>query len=259
MLLPKIHRNHMLPIMWSHEPCRNIELKTLKTCRPGSVRQTRPSPIGNGVPGGSRPVSSPGISPNSHTDRATESADPAPSTTSHTRTFTAMMAYVTYAVRCVSFSSWYGNMSPHPFQDRRQGPERLAEAPANPRDVRFRLLGDLAPSHLSDEFFAGGRHQQRRVDLELDGVDAPRVRPTTRGHDVATSVAADVLVHLEAVAGEDGGHRRRDFRGARRIVAGAHDHPMVSHPARAPPVAVEQPRPPVGPDEVRVHVFPGRA
>jgi hypothetical protein len=66
--------------------------------------------MGNGVPGGRRPVSSPGISPSSHTDHARLNPLPAPCTNTHTKTLTAMMAYVTYEVLSATFSSWYGNI-----------------------------------------------------------------------------------------------------------------------------------------------------
>ena len=89
----------MLPIRCIQEPCRNIDVKTWEICRPGSVRQTRPSPMGNRVPGGTMPVSSPGISPRSQTARATAPEAPAPSTRSHTRTFRTMMAILTKGVR----------------------------------------------------------------------------------------------------------------------------------------------------------------
>ena len=46
----------------------NIDVITLENWRPGSVRQARPSPIGKEVPGTSDNVSSPGMSPSSHTD-----------------------------------------------------------------------------------------------------------------------------------------------------------------------------------------------
>ncbi len=81
-----------------------------ETCRPGSVTQTRPSPMGNRVPAGNAPVSSPGISPRSHTARANASGAPAPSTKSQVRTFSAMSANVTMGVRWVWFSSRYGNI-----------------------------------------------------------------------------------------------------------------------------------------------------
>src|SRR5712692_4027952 len=134
----------------------------------------------------------------------------------------------------------------HGCEDRRQGRQHLAEAPANPGDVRFRLLGDFPSSHLGDELLARGRHQQGRVDLQLERVDAPGPGLTIRGHDVAPGVAADVLVRLEAVTGEDRGRGRRERRGARRIVARADDHLVVLHPPRAPGVTVEEQRVPVG-------------
>src|SRR5262245_26694936 len=111
MLSPKTQRNHMLPIRCIHEPCRNIEVRTCETCRPGSVRQTSPSPMGNWVPGGNARVSSPGISPRSHTDRASASGEPAPWKNSQVRTLRAISRKVTMGVRWVWFSSRYGNMS----------------------------------------------------------------------------------------------------------------------------------------------------
>src|SRR5439155_1442937 len=121
----------------------------------------------------------------------------------------------------------------HGREDRRQGRQHLAEAVAQPGDVPVRLLGDLAASHLGDELVGGARHQQRRVDLDLERVNTPRLRPAVRGHDVPPRVAADVLVHLEAVATEDRGRRRRERRRARRAVTRAEDHLMRLHPARA--------------------------
>jgi hypothetical protein len=88
------------------------------------------------------------------------------------------------------------------------------------------------------------RHRQRRVDLQLERVDAPRLGLTIRDHDVAARIATDVLVHLEAVAGEDRGPGRRGLRGTRRIVARADDYLMVFHPARAPAVTIEEQRVP---------------
>ena len=73
-------------------------------------------------------------------------------------------------------------------------------------------------------------------------MDASRARLAVRRHDVAAGVAADILVHLEAVAGEDRGHRGGELAGARRLVPRADDHLMVLHPPRAAGVAVEQER-----------------
>src|SRR6266849_6417264 len=67
--------------------------------------------MGNRVPGGTMPVSSPGISPRSQTARATATEAPAPSTKSQTRTFRTMMVILTKGVRWVSFSSRYGNIA----------------------------------------------------------------------------------------------------------------------------------------------------
>src|SRR5437879_10162940 len=125
-------------------------------------------------------------------------------------------------------------------KDGGQRRQHFLQAPPNAGDVLVGLLRDLAARHLSDELVTGGRHQQRRVDLELQRVDAPGPGLAERGHDVAPRVAADVLVHLEAVARAYPRHRRRELGGARRIVAGADDDLMVFHPPRAPGVAVEQ-------------------
>src|SRR5678815_3291665 len=86
-LLPKSQRNHMFPIKCIHEPCRNMELSRCKYCRPGSVVQTRPWPIGNAVPTGTAAVISAGISPSSQTDFASGNSAPAPWTKSQTNTF----------------------------------------------------------------------------------------------------------------------------------------------------------------------------
>jgi hypothetical protein len=75
-------------------------------CAPGSIAHVNPSPIGKLVPGGSRPVSSPGISPRLQTERARGSVAPAPCTTIHVSEQIAMMAIVTTAGRVVAFSSW---------------------------------------------------------------------------------------------------------------------------------------------------------
>ncbi len=105
-LLPKRYRNHMLPRRCSQEPWRNIDVNTFDTWRPGSVRHTRPSPTGIAVPGGTRPVSSPGISPRSQTDAARLGIVPAPCRNSQASTLSAMSPCVTIGVRCVWFSSW---------------------------------------------------------------------------------------------------------------------------------------------------------
>src|SRR6266849_1610542 len=102
----------------------------------------------------------------------------------------------------------------HGREDQRQGRQHPPEALAKTGDVLFRLL-------------AGGRRQQRRIDLQLERVDAPALGLTIRRHDVAAGVATDVLLHLEAMAGEDRSRGRRELRGARRIVARADDHLMV--------------------------------
>src|SRR5712692_6770288 len=94
----------------------------------------------------------------------------------------------------------------HGREDQRQGRQHLPEALAKTGDVLFRLLGDFPAFHLGDEVLAGSRRQQRRVDLQLERVDAPALGLTIRRHDVAAGVATDVLVHLEAVANEDRGH-----------------------------------------------------
>src|ERR1700730_11912411 len=87
----------------------------------------------------------------------------------------------------------------------RQGRQHLPEALPDARDVALGLLGDATAGDQGDELLAARRHQQGRVDLELDRVDAQRVGPAEGGHDVAAGVAAHVVVHLEAVAGEDRG------------------------------------------------------
>jgi len=64
-------------------------------------------------------------------------------------------------------------------------------------------------------------------------------------------------MHLEAVAGEDRGRRRRELGGARCIVARTDDHLMVFHPARAPGVAIEEQRPAVGLTELGEQALQG--
>ncbi len=96
----------MLPSRCIHEPWRNIDVRRLPACRPGSVRHTSRSPIGNCVPGASDAVSSPGIRPRLQTDAASDISAPAPCTKIHMKTFAAMKRAVTTAVRWVWFSSW---------------------------------------------------------------------------------------------------------------------------------------------------------
>src|SRR5215475_14897375 len=78
---------------------------------------------------------------------------------------------------------------------------------------------------------------------------SPRPGLAIRRHDVAAGVAADVGVHLEAVAGEDRGHGPGELGRAGRVVPRADDHLVVLHPPRTPGVAVE---------EERVAVVPGQ-
>ena len=93
-LFPKIHRNHMFPRMCIHEPWRNIDVKMWSIWRPGSVRHTSPSPIGNRVPGGTPSVSSPGMRPRSQMDRGRATEKPAPWMRSHAPTFSAISTNV---------------------------------------------------------------------------------------------------------------------------------------------------------------------
>ncbi len=101
----------MFPSRCIQEPWRNIDVTMLDTCLPWSVTHTRASPIAGSLtivklePGGSNPVSSPGISPRLQTDAASGMTEPAPWTTSHTSTFAAMSSIVMKAARCVAFSS----------------------------------------------------------------------------------------------------------------------------------------------------------
>ncbi len=80
----------------------------------------------------------------------------------------------------------------HGREDQRQGRQHLTEALAKTGDVRFRLLGDFPAFHAGDEVLAGGRRQQRRVDLQLERVDAPALGLTIRRHDVAAGVLPPV-------------------------------------------------------------------
>ena len=84
----------MFPRMCIHEPCRNIDVKMCAVCRPGSVRHTSPSPIGNRVPGGTLSVSSPGMRPRSQMDRASARDERAPWMRSHTLTLSAISTNV---------------------------------------------------------------------------------------------------------------------------------------------------------------------
>src|SRR5262245_33292644 len=61
-------------------------------------------------------------------------------------------------------------------QHRGQRGQRLAQALAEPGDVRLRLLGHAAARDVGDELLAAGRHQEPRVHLDLERVDAPGVR-----------------------------------------------------------------------------------
>src|SRR5262245_26182088 len=70
-------------------------------------------------------------------------------------------------------------------QHRGQRHQRLAEARANAGDVLLGFLRDFSARDAGDELFAGGRHEERRVDLQLERVDAARPRLTEGGHDVA--------------------------------------------------------------------------
>ncbi len=65
-------------------------------------------------------------------------------------------------------------------------------------------------------------------------------------------------MHHETVAGEDRRHGRSELRVTRGIVARADDHLMVLHPARAPGVAIEQHRVPVGVTELGEQVLQSR-
>ena len=114
------------------------------------------------------------------------------------------------------------------------------------------LVRNAAARDVGDELLAAGRHQERRVDLELERVDAPGLGLAVRRHDVAAGVAADVLVHLEAVAGEDRRHRLGQRQRARGVVTRADDHLVVLHPPGAAGVAVEQQRVAVPSDGARV-------
>src|SRR5215212_2064067 len=100
----------MFPSRCSHEPCMNIDVRMRETWEPPSVTQARPLPISTAVPGGSAPVSSPGISPKLQTEAGSAGSVPALCTTSQTAMLAAMISHVTTAVRCVLFSSWYGNI-----------------------------------------------------------------------------------------------------------------------------------------------------
>src|SRR5574341_2073702 len=107
-LLPKSHRNHIFPKRWSHEPCKNIEVNKCDTCRPGSVLQTSPGPMGKRVLTGREPVNPPGISPSSQTDLASGTVAPTPCTTNQLRTYRPISIIVTMAVRWGSFSPTAG-------------------------------------------------------------------------------------------------------------------------------------------------------
>src|SRR5947208_12900618 len=92
----------------------------------------------------------------------------------------------------------------HGREDRRQGRQHLPEALAKTGDALFRPLGNLPAFHLSDELLAGGRHQQRRVDLQLERVDAPGPGGGIRGHDVDANVASGGLWRGGAGTGRTG-------------------------------------------------------
>src|ERR1700730_9558593 len=70
-------------------------------------------------------------------------------------------------------------------ENRGQRGEDLLETPAHPRDGLLRLLRNAPAGDVADDLLPAGRHQERRVDLELERVDAPGGGPTEGGHDVA--------------------------------------------------------------------------
>src|SRR6185503_7436853 len=109
-------------------------------------------------------------------------------------------------------------------------------------DVLVRFLRNAAARDMGDELVAAGGHQEGGIDLDLERVDAPGPRLAERRHDVPARIARHVLVHLEAVAGEDCAHRGSELGRAGRVMPGADDHLVVLHPARAPRVAVEEQR-----------------
>src|SRR5512138_790564 len=100
----------MFPRRWIHDPWRNMDVRRWEACLPASVTQAYPSPSGNAVPGGTVPVSSPGMSPRSQTDCMSGCGSPAPCNRTQTSTFAAISAIVTWGVRSVRSSSRYGNM-----------------------------------------------------------------------------------------------------------------------------------------------------
>ncbi len=150
-------------------------------------------------------------------------------------------------------------MTREPSRGRRGGrPSTSSRQRRTRRDVRLRLLRNAAARDQGDELLAARRHQQGRVDLELERVDAPRPGLAEGGHDVAAGVAGDVLVDLEAVAREDAGHRGHDLRGAGGVVARADDHLVVLHPPRAAGVAVQQQGVAVRPVQLGQELLEGR-
>src|SRR4029453_9051931 len=116
----------------------------------------------------------------------------------------------------------------------------LAEAALQGADVLVRLLGDAAARDMSDELVATRGHEERGIDLELEGMDAAGPGPAERGHDIAAGIARDVLVHRETVSREDVADHRGERRRAGDVMPRADDHLVILHPARAASMTVEK-------------------
>src|SRR5262245_62211425 len=99
-LLPKIQRNHMLPMRCIHPPCRNIDVSTVCQALPPSANtQEAPGLIGMLAPGGALCRRSAGIRPRRQTEEESAGAEPRPCSRTQARTLAAIRPYVAYGGR----------------------------------------------------------------------------------------------------------------------------------------------------------------
>src|SRR5262245_60806893 len=110
-LSPNSHRNHRLPSRWSQSAWRNIDVSTVCHAGCASTIHTIPLPSGTASPI-ARPVRLPGVMPSSHSDLASGTVSPVPSTKNHASRLAPISKMVTTGVRRRGLSSWIGrNMS----------------------------------------------------------------------------------------------------------------------------------------------------
>src|SRR5512145_2100867 len=67
------------------------------------------------------------------------------------------------------------------FDRGRQRGHDVLQAAADAADIVLRLVGDAAARDVRDELVPAGRHQEGRVDLELEGVNARGAGAAERG------------------------------------------------------------------------------